>query len=95
MTQLSGSPTDNVMPSEATAIPEPQLLSGWTIQRATDWVRSAIGDGRVEVAVSAARAANDPVTTTPEIAQGRGPGWAEITASIRQSFPARSSSPTS
>ena len=87
MTQLSGSPADNVMPSEATAILNLRLLSGWTIERATDWVRRAIGDDRVDVSLSAVRAANDPITASEEAAQGRGPGWSEIAASIRSCFP--------
>lgn len=87
MTQLSGSLADNVLPSEAKAVLNLRLLPPWTIERATDWVRNAIGDARVEVAVSPVRLANDPVTAPREVASGRGPGWKEIGDSIRASFP--------
>jgi carboxypeptidase PM20D1 len=87
MTQLSGSPTDNVLPSEVTAVLNLRLHAGWTIERAAAWVRRAVADDRVEVAVSSARAANDPITATAEVARGRGVGWAEIAASIGASFP--------
>ncbi len=87
MTQLSGSPTDNVLPSEAKAVLNLRLLSGWTVERATAWVRRAVADDRVEVAVSSARAANDPIIASAAVAQGRGVGWSEVVSSIEAAFP--------
>jgi len=87
MTQLQGSPADNVMPSNVKAVLNLRLLPGWTIEKAVEFVRLAIADPRVEVEPSPSRVANNPVLASRETAEGRGPGWAEISAAIKVSFP--------
>lgn len=87
MTQLSGSPADNVLPSQARAVLNLRLLPGWSVAAATDYVRRAVADPRVEVRVYPERAASEAVPADPETSRGRGPGWAEISAAIGAAFP--------
>ncbi|GAB1484708.1 hypothetical protein MASR2M78_35260 [Treponema sp.] len=69
MTQLSGSPADNVLPSEVRAVLNLRLLPGWEVQQAVDFVRRAVGDERVTVRISPLRQANNPI---PARLSGRG-----------------------
>ncbi|OHE69370.1 MAG: hypothetical protein A2001_03245 [Treponema sp. GWC1_61_84] len=87
MTQLSGSKADNVLPSEAKAVLNLRILPGWTIDGSLEFVRRAIGDPRVRVSASPSRAANEPVSASPEVARGCGAGWAALGAAIGASFP--------
>ena len=87
MTMLQGSPAGNVMPSEVKAVLNLRLLPGWTMEKAVDFVRRAIADPRVEVAVSTMGAGNNPVLAKTEVAVGRGTGWTEISDAIHRSFP--------
>jgi carboxypeptidase PM20D1 len=85
MTQLSGAPTDNVLPSAVRAVLNLRLLPGWSIDRALAFVRRAVADPRVKAAVSPARPASEPV---PPLASGEGaPGWAELSAALAAAFP--------
>ncbi|MDR1899351.1 MAG: M20/M25/M40 family metallo-hydrolase, partial [Treponema sp.] len=51
MTQLEGSAADNVMPSEVRAVINLRLLRPWTVEKAVNFIKKAIGDERVEVTI--------------------------------------------
>jgi len=87
MTQLEGSPADNVMPSEAKAILNLRLLPPWTVDRAVNYVREVINDKRVVVRASPARPGNDPVAAAPGAANGSSEGWPAISAALGATFP--------
>ncbi len=87
MTQLFGSEADNILPSEASAVLNLRLLPGWDVARATEWVRKAVKDPRVEVAVNPRRSANDPVAAPGGAERGEGPGWEEMRTAIGTAFP--------
>lgn len=87
MTQLEGSPADNVMPSEAKAILNLRLLHPWTVEKAVDYIRKAVRDPRVTVRVSPAREASDPVPAAEGAATGTALGWETIAPAIEASFP--------
>ena len=86
MTQLEGSPADNVLPSAAKAVLNLRLLPGWTVDAALEHVRRAVGDPRVDVAVYAARAAHEPVPA-PNDANEHDDGWIAVTAAVAETFP--------
>jgi carboxypeptidase PM20D1 len=87
MTQLEGSPADNVLPSRVRAILNVRILPGWTVESATDWVRRAVADDRVKVEVWSGRTANDPVPAAEGAAEGAAPGWQEVSATIAETYP--------
>lgn len=87
MTQLEGSPADNVLPSRARAVLNLRLLPGWTVEAATAEIRRKIADPRVQAEVYPARAANDPVPAAPEAAAGTDRGWKAVSEAIGRTFP--------
>jgi len=82
MTQLQGSAADNVLPSEARAIINLRLLQPWTVETATDFIKKAVNDKRVNVKVHG-------LGTGPVAAkQGfQSPGWKQIEAALAESWP--------
>lgn len=87
MTQLSGSPADNVLPSRVKAILNLRLLPPWTVEAAVGFVRRAVADDRVRVAVSPLRAANDPLPASKAAADGSADGWADLRAALAACCP--------
>ena len=87
MTQLFGSPADNVLPSQVRAILNLRLLPGWTIAQAVEHVRRAVRDDRVLVRPSPYRDANDPLPTSLRAARGEEAGWTELKAAAESIFP--------
>jgi len=82
MTMLTGSAADNVMPSQVNAVVNLRLLWPWTVEKATDYVRKAIGDKRVNVSVY--RMASDPVATGGDYLNN---GWPEIMDAMKEAWP--------
>jgi carboxypeptidase PM20D1 len=82
MTQLEGSPADNVLPSEARAVINLRLLQPWTIETATDFIKKAINDKRVQVSVHGL--ATNPVTASRDYQRS---GWPEIKAALAEAWP--------
>ncbi|QQO09524.1 M20/M25/M40 family metallo-hydrolase [Breznakiella homolactica] len=85
MTQLEGSPADNVMPSSVRAVLNLRLLDPWTVETALEYVRKAVNDGRVEVDIC--NVSTDPVPPNPLHAKRSGPGWEEMEAAVSAVFP--------
>jgi carboxypeptidase PM20D1 len=85
MTQLEGSAAENVMPSEARAVINLRLLGHWTVEKAAGFIKKAINDERVKISVRGL--ASNPVPANPEHARGSGPGWKEMEAAVRETFP--------
>jgi carboxypeptidase PM20D1 len=80
MTQLEGSTADNVLPSAVKAVVNLRLLPPWTVETAAAFVRKAIGDKRVEIAVHGM--GTEAVPATEEQIRLAGPGWADLTAAL-------------
>ena len=85
ITQLSGSSADNVMPSEVRAVINLRLLPPWTVEEAIGFIKKAIGDERVEVAVHGL--GTEPVPCKPEYARKQGAGWEEMRQALEEAFP--------
>ena len=49
MTQLAGSSADNVMPSEVHAVINLRLLQPWSVEAATEFIKKAVNDERVQI----------------------------------------------
>ncbi len=86
MTQLEGSPADNVLPSAARAILNLRLLPGWTVEAALEHVRKAVADPRVSVGVYALRTPHGP-TAASERARDEDEGWKTVSAAVAGTFP--------
>jgi carboxypeptidase PM20D1 len=80
ITQLEGSAADNVLPSAVKAVVNLRLLPPWNVETAAAFVRKAIGDKRVEIAVYGL--GTDAVAATGEQIRLTGPGWADIAAAL-------------
>jgi carboxypeptidase PM20D1 len=80
ITQLEGSSADNVLPSAVKAVVNLRLLPPWNVETAAAFVRKAIGDERVEVAVYGA--GTDAVAAADEQIRLAGPGWADLAAAL-------------
>ncbi|MDR0668844.1 MAG: M20/M25/M40 family metallo-hydrolase [Treponema sp.] len=85
MTQLEGSPADNVMPSRARAVINLRLLAPWSVDDAINYISWIIGDDRVKIRVLGF--ASSPVPAHPEHGRERGPGWEEMAKAVRAVFP--------
>ncbi|MDR1787559.1 MAG: M20/M25/M40 family metallo-hydrolase [Treponema sp.] len=85
MTQLSASPADNVMPSEAAAVLNLRLLPPWTVASALERLRAVIADDRVTLSVHGL--ASDPVPAAPGQERMQGPAWDCIRGAIGAAFP--------
>jgi carboxypeptidase PM20D1 len=85
MTQLEGSAADNVMPSSVRAVINLRLLPPWTVETATERIKSVIADDKVCVTVYGL--ATNPIMAGSEQALQKGPGWKEINTAIASSFP--------
>jgi carboxypeptidase PM20D1 len=79
MTQLSGSPADNVMPSEVRAVINMRLLHPWTVEKATKYIEKIINDKRVTL--SPYEPGTDPVPASDEYLKY---GWQEIQTAIKE-----------
>jgi carboxypeptidase PM20D1 len=85
MTQLEGSAADNVMPSSVRAVINLRLLPPWTVEQATERIKSIIADDKVSVTVYGL--ATNPVMAGSEQALQKGPGWKEINSALANSCP--------
>ncbi len=85
LTQLEGSPADNVMPSVARATLNLRLLPGRTVDSAIAYIKRAIGDPRVQVARYPKRLANDPVPMNAATADNA--GWRAIANAVATVIP--------
>ncbi|MDR1948449.1 MAG: M20/M25/M40 family metallo-hydrolase [Spirochaetaceae bacterium] len=85
MTQLEGSPADNVMPSAVRAVLNIRLLSPWTIESAVAFIERAIGDKRVAVGVHGF--ASGPIPANPGHTRLSGPGWKEMCGALEAVYP--------
>ncbi|MCL2880830.1 MAG: M20/M25/M40 family metallo-hydrolase, partial [Treponema sp.] len=82
MTRLSGSPADNVLPSQVSAIINLRLLWPWTVKRATDFIEKAINDKRVTV--STFGLGTDPVPSHGNFRQN---GWRQMESALNEAWP--------
>ena len=80
ITQLEGSAADNVLPSAVKAVVNLRLLPPWNVETAASFVRRAIGDERVEIAVHGL--GTDAVAAAGEQIRLAGPGWADLTVAL-------------
>jgi carboxypeptidase PM20D1 len=85
ITQLEGSSAPNVLPSAVRAVINIRILPPWTVETVIGYVKAAVGDDRVEIAVH--EAGTEPVPANPEHARLRGPGWQEMAGAMEAVFP--------
>jgi carboxypeptidase PM20D1 len=82
MTRLKGSAADNVMPSGVSAVINLRLLPPWTVETAIAFIKRAINDERVQVAVYGL--GTNPVAASSDY---RRDGWPQIEKALEAAWP--------
>jgi len=94
MTMLEGSTADNVMPSQVRAVINLRLLYPWTVESATEFIRKAINDKRVQISFYEPGADSTAAFTfskdkrNPKISSDSAQnGWKEIFSAMNEVYP--------
>jgi carboxypeptidase PM20D1 len=82
MTQLEGSAADNVLPSKVHAVVNLRLLQPWTVETATDFIKKAIHDKRVQINIY-----GSPSNPVPASRSYQHSGWPEMKTALAEAWP--------
>ena len=82
MTILEGSSAENVLPSEVRSVINLRLLPPWTVDTATDFIKTAVNDERIGIKIRSM--ASGPVMAKQGTSHS---GWKQIEAAMAASWP--------